>query len=365
MINFRQPHTLRHQIDWHNFPAVVIESDDWGACEYAPSHDVWVGERRSVSSEKFQPYYNAKLESPEEMERFSNLLLNFSGSDGSPPIVTGFICLANPDFEKIEASDFREYHDIFVDKGFPAAWNGAGVVESWRRAISRGVFAPEFHSRFHHSNAHNWLKQLRENPGGVARERFARGIYCQDQHDPEYGGMKPMEMAGWLAPAAAAFERTFGFKATAGVTSDATALTEILWAAHGIRTFCLRNFSIPGGTPITYHTKPWNNQDANTPMGAWNAETDVIYLNRNIFFEPGFNPDYSFDLTMKHVRAVWERNEPVVISTHRLNYVNWDEEVAARGFCELRRLLEALSEVPRIQFISTREAARIYREGRS
>lgn len=364
MIHFREPHALRHQIDWRDFPAVVIESDDWGACEYAPTREIWVDEQRVTASGKFPPFHNGKLESPEEMERFSDLLSGFSDSNGSPAVVTGFICLANPDFEKIKASGFREYHDLFVDEGFPCPWKGGGLVEAWRRAISKGVFAPEFHSRFHHSNARNWMKQLRENSGGVARTRFAKGIYCQDPHDPEYGGMRPMEMEGWIGPAVAAFERTFGFKAAAGVTSDATPLTEILWAAHGIRTFCLRNFSIPGATPLTYHTKPWNNQDPDTPMGAWNSETDVIYMSRNVFFEPAFDLDYSFDRTMRHVRAIRERNEPIVISTHRLNYVNWDEEITERGFREFRRLLEALSEMPGVRFLSTREAAGIYREGR-
>lgn len=361
MIHFRESHSLQRQVDWRNFPTVVIESDDWGACEYAPNRDVWEQERCSISAEKFQPFQNGKLESPEEMERFASLLQSFLGKDGVPATVTGFVCLANPNFEKIEASGFQEYHDIFVNEGFPAGWNGAGVVEAWRRAMAKGVFVPEYHTRLHHLNANVWLKLLREN--SVIRNRFAKGIYCPDEHIPEYQGMRPMEMKEWIAPAVDAFEKTFGFCAEAAVSSDATALTEILWAAHGLRIFCLRNFSIPGAPPITYHTKQWNNQDPATPQGAWNPETDVIYTNRNIFFEPAFDPDYSFDTILGQVEEVWARNEPAVISTHRINYSNWDESIAERGLGELQRLLEALAETPNIEFMSTREMAQIYRTG--
>ncbi|HWL53199.1 MAG TPA: hypothetical protein VNQ90_12245 [Chthoniobacteraceae bacterium] len=358
-------HPLRHCLDWQHEPAVVFESDDWGACEHAPSAGEWKRQLAATPPAAWPPYFNAKLESPAEMERLADLLDSVRDAQGRPARFTAFTCLANPDFDKISTSGFTEYYDRFVDEGFPAPWQGEGVVTAWRGAMKRGVWAPEFHTRFHHTHGGDWLALLRDpgETGQTARNRFAARIYSQDRHYPEYRAMSREEIAAWVRPAVAAFERLFGFRPDAGVTSDATAEVEAVWAECGIRTFCLRNFAIPGAAPLVYHTKPWNNQDPATPMGAWNAGTDVIYLSRNIFFEPGFDPAYSFETIMDHVRQVWARNEPAVFSTHRLNYVNYRPEVAEQGLRELRRVLKRLAEVPRIRFLTTREVAALYRHG--
>ncbi len=355
-------HSLRHSLDWKNHPTVVFESDDWGACEHAPTPCEWERQRAATPPEALRPYHNAKLETPAEVARLADLLAAHRDAEGRPTQFTAFTCMANPDFEAIAANGFTQYIDRFVDEGFPPPWPGEGVVAAWRQAMERGVWAPEFHTRFHHTHGGDWLALLRE-PGSVARARFEAAIYNQERHYPEYRAMSPAEIDAWVAPAIAAFERTFGIAPSAGVTSDATAEVEAAWAAHGVRTFCLRNFSIPGDAPIIYHTKPWNNQDATTPMGAWNPETDVIYLARNIFFEPAFDPAYSFDTLLDHVRQVWARNEPAIFSTHRLNFVNYDEALAQRGLRELERMLAVLTQEPRLRFMSTREVAARYRHG--
>ena len=216
-------------------------------------------------------------------------------------------------------------------------------------------------------NSGEWLKLVQEDSvlGAEAKKRFAQKIYYQNSHYPEYTGMTPEETQQWLEPALATFQRLFGTAPTAGVTSDATPLTEILWAANGIKTFCLRNFSIPGAEPLVYLTKPWNNQDSSTPMGAWNPETDVVYLSRNIFFEPAFDPHYSFEKIVADIEAVWARNEPAILSTHRLNYISWNADFTRRGFTEMERLLAWLAQQGNTRFLTTAEASDIYRTGKS
>lgn len=358
-------HSLRHSLDWKSHPAVVFESDDWGACEYAPTRQEWERQKALTPTGEWQPYFDGRLESPDDMERLGAVLESVRDSRGHPAVFTAFTCLANPDFAKIAAGGGKNYHDLMVDEGFPSPWPGRDVVASWQKAVACGIWEPEFHARFHHTHAADWLALLRDpSPeGDRARGRFSRQIYCQDRHFPEYRAMTRAEIVSWISPAIEAFRRIFGRLPEAGVTSDATAEVEAVWAEHGMRIFCLRNFSIPGAPPIIYHTKPWNNQDASTPMGAWNPQTDVIYLSRNIFFEPAHDPEYSFDRTMDHIRQVWARNEPAVISTHRINYVHYRPEKEECGLRELRRVLEALVETPGIQFLSTREVAARYRHG--
>lgn len=365
MISFREKYAPRVQPDWRSFRAVALECDDWGACEYAPSQEAWRQTVAETPPETLRPSQSGKLESSGDIERLGAVLEKHPGKDGLPLTVTAFFCLANPDYEKITAT--RQYRDIPIDQGFPHGWEEDSLPKAWSEAAGKGWFAPEFHTRFHHMNAADWLKLLREDSqaGAEARKRFDRSIYYQNTHYPEYAGLTPEQTQQWLAPALATFRRLFSKTPTAGVTSDATPLTEIIWAANGIKTFCLRNFSIPGAQPLVYHTKPWNNQDISTPMGAWNPETDVVYLSRNVFFEPGFDPEYSFEKIIADIEAVWQRNEPAVLSSHRLNYAAWDERITGRGLAELERLLARLAKRGNVNFLTTAEVAAIYREGRS
>lgn len=365
MIDFKETFEPKHNVNWRAFPTLVIESDDWGACEYAPTREIWETMKASIPADSFPSIGNSKLESAEEINALCSLLERFPGSDGIPATLTAFICLANPDYQKIRESNFEHYFDIPIDQGFPPAWGGENVMKTWLEWIARGIVSPEFHTRLHHTHPTRWLSLLRENSpeGEEARRRFDQEIYWRGKHDPEYADMSPFMMNEWFVPALKTFQRLFGSLPNAAITSDATPLTEIIWAANGIQSFCLRNFSIPGGEPIVYHTKPWNNQDPSTPMGAWNPQTDMVYLNRNIFFEPAFDPDYSFEKTIEHIHAVWERNEPAVVSSHRLNYANWNSEIAERGFTELERLLKEVSRTKNVRFFSTREIADVYRHG--
>ncbi len=365
MIDFKQPFEPLKNVDWRRSPTLVIESDDWGACEYAPTRELWEGIIAATPPESLRAAFHSKLESPEEIDALGHLLLRFSGSDGIPATLTAFFCLANPDYRKIREGGFNSYIDLPIDHGFPPAWNGEGVMERWLDWMAKGVVVPEFHTRLHHTHPIHWLDLLRGTgrEGVAAMARFEQEIYWQGRHDPEYAGMSPRAMNQWIAPALATFERLFGSLPDAAVTSDATPLTEVIWAANGIRTFCLRNFSIPGAEPIVYPTKPWNNQDPSTPMGAWNPETDMVYLSRNIFFEPGIDPSYSFERTVEDLHAVWERNEPAIVSTHRLNYASWKPEIKERGLCELERLLSEVSRIENIRFLSTREVGQVYRNG--
>ncbi len=364
MISFRESYAPPARVDWRGLRAVVFESDDWGACEYAPTRELWCQTVAETPPERLRPVQSARLECAADLKRLGDLLARHPGADGRPPVFTAFFCLANPDFSKIAATG--EYHDLAIDTAFPQGWEQPGLPEAWREAARNGWLAPEFHTRFHHMNPAGWLSLLREESeaGREARLRFERAIYYQNQHLPEYAGLSPERMQQWLLPALETFRRLFGHGPGAGVTSDATPLTEVLWAANGIRTFCLRSFSIPGAEPIVYHTKPWNNQHAATPMGGWNPETDVIYLSRNIFFEPGFDPDYSFAKTMRDIEAVWARNEPAILSTHRLNYVAWDEGLPRRGFAALGQLLETLSRRGDVHFLTTAQVAALYRTGK-
>ena len=76
----------RFEIDLERFPAVVFESDDWGAAEYTPSEDL----RDVISQILPGRSVNPKLESPAELQALYSILEKHRGADGLNPVFTAF-----------------------------------------------------------------------------------------------------------------------------------------------------------------------------------------------------------------------------------------------------------------------------------
>lgn len=354
------PESVRFQPDWSHYPAVVVESDDWGACETASTHAQW---RKLQSAELLRdsPFAAATLEYANTMNRLQSLLQAYRGPDGQSAVITAFACLANPDYNKIEKGGFQHYHDIPIDRGFPSKWRRPGLASAWASAMHAGVFHPEFHTRLHHTHPGVWLQHLRDGDKR-ARALFKQQVYVQGSHIPEYQGMNPACQHRWVEQAVETFIRWTGYRPSAGVTSDATPVTEIIWRAHGIRTFCLRNFRNERGEVIVYPSKPWNNQNPYTPMGGWNPQSDTVYLRRNVDFECGWKvPETA--AVVDQIKRQWDSNEPAVLNMHRVNLVCFNKSLQERGWQNFEALLQAMQSMGNVRFLTSSEAGDIYRQG--
>ena len=127
----------RFVLDVERFPAVVIESDDWGAAEVVPRSELCETVSKLTPS---GPVY-CKLESAEELNALYQVLEKHQGKDGLPPVVTAFTSVANPDFDKIRANGFTRYEDIAIDEGFPPGWDGSKLIETYRSGMERGILS--------------------------------------------------------------------------------------------------------------------------------------------------------------------------------------------------------------------------------
>lgn len=353
----------RAAIDWDKYRAVVFESDDWGACEYARNAPD-AAAVQELFDEK-SAYGGSTLETPDDLEWLYQTLEAARGCDGQKAVFTAFMPMGNPDFAAIAASDFRDYHDIGLDEGFPPGWERGDLIGKWREGVARGVFAPEFHAGLHHTSPLLWLELLRgDGPDSqTARALFERHCYAQRVHLPEYHGLNAKTQHAWVGRAIARFERLFGFAPRAGVTSDALPMTEIIWSVNGLEIFCLKNCRTNDGETVVYGTKPWNSQDAACPMGAYNRRLDLVYLNRNLHLD-NLTPRDG-DEVAAVVESCWRRNEPVIVNTHRAGYVNFDAARAVAGRELLAELLAWLSAQERVRFLTTAEVGGLYRDGYS
>lgn len=349
---------LKHSIDFNRFKAVIFESDDWGACEFSKDIHTMNDVAKIISSSSFAAN---TLEKSQDLERLYKTLEKFSGCDGIPANFTAFMCVGNPDYKAIAEAKYSKYYDVGADTGFPCGWGREGLQDKWRQGVKRGVFHPEFHANLHHSNPKLWLKKLNEDsPAGEHyRSLFKLQSYMNSEHLPEYEDMNLREQNKWVKTGISRFENIFGFTPSCGVTSDATPLTEIVWASHGIRVVCLKNSRINCGVVVAYDTKPWNNQNIYTPMGAYNDLYDVVYLTRNVYFESEEAQE-----VLPVINNRWKTfNEPAVICTHRCQYVSLDSGVTERGFKKLENLLSALTSQKGVRFLNSKELGELYYRG--
>ncbi len=89
---------------------VVIESDDWGSIRM-PSKDTYYSLLK-LGIPVNKCHYNRfdSLATEEDLTALFDVLTRHKDHKGNYPVFTANCVVANPDFEKIKASDFKEYH---------------------------------------------------------------------------------------------------------------------------------------------------------------------------------------------------------------------------------------------------------------
>ena len=356
----------RFELDVERFPAVVIETDDWGAAEVVPSEDLC----ETVS--KFTPSgpVFCKLESAAELEAVYKVLEKHQGRDGQHPVMTAFTSVGNPDFAKIRANNFTRYEDVAIDEGFPPGWDGSGLIESYRDGIRRGVWYPEYHANLHHTSPVLWFKLLQEDSpqGENARRLFDLNCYSQVSHLPEYTGYSVDEMRQTIELGFSRFERIFGYRPKAAVTSDAFPETVKLWAEAGARAACLVNFRDNDGTVVYYKTKPWNFQDPGARCGDYDIEKDIIYLTRNVWFDlagmeyvKGVPAEEAYEVTLNNFTKY---RDPAVVQMHRINFSAYPASSIPPRLEALDKYLEMLKK-HNVYYLTSGELADLYYQGYS
>ncbi len=79
--------------------------------------------------------------------------------------------MGNPDFDKIRASNFTEFHYEKFTETFKKYPNHANNLNLWQQGKSNGIFQPQFHGR-EHLNYKRWLR--------VLQQQNEAALYCFD-----------------------------------------------------------------------------------------------------------------------------------------------------------------------------------------
>ena len=334
----------RVSLDWARLRAVVIESDDWGLCAWAPDREAWdaLAATPAFRSPAGLRYGGSTLESAADVKALASLLLEHRGGDGAAPVWQANTVMANPDYERLAGEEASPATLPLVElPETPGRWARPGLWDEVRRAVDAGVWWIELHG-LHHRPESAWLSALAR---GEADARLALAhqspVCAAVEASGEYDPAEPGETRRRnLVRALARFRALIGREPRSFCPPDYR-WDESLEAEaerHGLTTFQGKAEQAAG--PFPRLRRLWIGRRFPHARGA------RFYLPPRIAFEPCGPGERrgaaAVQATLGAVRAAWKRSRPAVISTHRLNYAHLDPAWSRMGRDALRQLLGAL-----------------------
>jgi hypothetical protein len=339
---------------------LVIESDDWGSIR-TPSNKVreilvdknipmLIGESKRFSN-------NDTLANAEDFNALFDTLSKFEDIKGVCPVFTAVSVVANPDFEKIEESNFKYYfYEPFTTT--LEKYNHQGAFKMWQEGVISKLFVPQFHGR-EHLNVMLWMRQLQANDPktlaafnlqcwGFLNKNKINKISYQAAFDPEMQSDITYQESV-IKEGLELFENIHGYKADFFVPPNGpfNNSLEVTAAKHGIKYMSASKLQSEPQAAGQYKKHfHW--------LGQKN-KNQQYYITRNCFFEPSNTSKDWVASCLLDIENAFKWKKPAVISSHRLNYIGGlNEKNRASGLKDLNRLLSEIQKRwPDVEFMTS------------
>ncbi|WP_051221946.1 hypothetical protein [Neptunomonas japonica] len=340
---------------------LVIESDDWGAIRTS-SKEAY--DRLSILGyDMTSSCYNLdSLETNEDLEALYNVLNKYKDINNRPVCFTANIVTANPDFQIIKDSGYKNYGYESVINTCLNTSGSENVVELWKQGFNENVFFPQLHCR-EHLRFWEWMDKLSNNcdetlttfhlgmcglPVSTSKNKtsFFRTPYIKE----DYLKKKSLSSAALIKPAFEIFERIFGFRPSSVVAPNVgwTSETESIWEECGIKFIQGGKVQIIDNIESKKFLYHYLGQSNNKGM---------LYLVRNCTFEPAKGIKFNHEQAFFEVNKAFNNDQPAIVSTHRVNYVGKIKpENRDHSLKELEMFLSSIvNKWPDVEFITSCE----------
>ncbi len=325
-------------------PIVVFESDDYGLWNAPEDVDL------SIPGKELNEWSKDKLESVDELENLFQTLLAFKNKFSRTPFFTANFVVSNPDFEATIASDYTNFTLKNIDKAFPE------TMIKWKEGMSKQLFYPQYHAKLHY-NLHRYKNQLLSDE--ASRDLFvqqinggeenykATGTLLQSEYQDFTTGERNESLTYWVSGGLAVFNKLFGYESTSAISPNYVIHPNDIekLSAAGIKY-------LQAGNKVIFKDEQNRYAYHNYCLGK-RFKNNVIALSRTVKFEPARSKEYWQLASVKNrIEKLFHQNIPVVIDTHRINYVG---SYAAKGLSELKKLLTYFTAVDGLIFLSSNE----------
>lgn len=340
---------------------VVIECDDYGGIRMPSLQAFKQMQSAGVAIEESRYNLLDTLEDKEDLAALFETLSSVKGADGLPAVMSPFVNVANPDFEKIRSSDYKEYFYEPFPQTLHKYGHNNGVMTVWKQGIEAGIFTPEFHGR-EHVSVQPWMEKLR---AGNPQLRFAAGYGFVAVSNiggiPPYAGefrpefyftddrQKPF-LHNAIVEGVKLFEQLFGYTPSAFMPSNSVFhpdFEETVFQTGVPFLVVAHKNPTPGKNGVLTYTNFTFRQKL--------KKGKLNFYIRNAAFEPTDEKYKSVNSTLQQIAAAFRWNKPAIISSHRVNFAGGlIKDNRDKGLKELKNLLKQIVQRwPDVEFKST------------
>jgi len=344
---------------------VIIESDDWGAIRM-PSLEVYNElVKKNIAVDKLHIDKYDALETEEDLKALFDTLQRFTDQKGNAAVLTVYHVVANPNFEKIEASGRKEYHYETILETYKRFPHTQQVPNLIKEGMDKGIYVPQSHGR-EHVHVKRYMEAINSDSekekiafqynaiisskSTICDKPFKKNYFAgQDYSDEtEFSDIEKITDEGLDI-----FENIFGFKSLSFTPQGS------FWGDHILKTIVDKGVTLIGGSQ--YHPVP-NEKHKFINNKIWGEKNKLgqIHWRRNCMFEPSRNQNFAWvDKCMAEMEIAFRWGKPAVISAHRENFIgSIFEENREESLDKLSTLLRRVQKKwPDVQFISTQQLA--------
>lgn len=350
-------------VDWQKHKVIVIKSDDWGTCETCPTRESFC---ELVQTHPFMkdpgyktpngmsPFALATLESPTDMETLFQSLLKYRGGDNRPAVFTPLYMGGCPDFEAIKKNNFSSFVFLGIDRGVPSMWERGDSIAKARQGMKLGIWYPELELTLHHFNPEPWLELLRQGDD-LCQRCFSHQVFRTYRSYPESLKVAEPTVEDFdkeLKAGVEAFRGCFGYYPhTWGGEALDDGREESLRRNH-IQVVLAAGEKDNRGDKYDYE---WvygdfllRKEGLNTKViGNYDEGSGLHYLAGNCRIEPyGYAENFwaGWIRAYEAIEKRFDENEPVVMTTHKINYVSFSHRDVEVNLAQLEKLLSKVQE---------------------
>jgi len=366
-IKKRLSENLSNIIGWRTIRKyVVIESDDWGSVRM-PSKKVFDDMLKANIRVDKCPFCSFdSLASEDDLSELFEVLKSVSDMNGNHPVFTANTVVANPDFEKIYNTGFKEYHyEPFTEtlKRYPDHKNSLLI---WKQGLDAGLFHPQLHGR-EHLHVNRWMRALSEgsyeinlafnnNFYGISTNLFSEGkksfLAAFDADSEEDIIMH----ATIINEGVRLFNTIFGYYPRTFTAPN------YIWPRHLEGYLHKHNINIIQGSKIQLEPDLHTGYIRKRHFTGQKNPNSQIYTVRNCLFEPSLSRSTDWlTACLRQIQTAFFWSKPSIIGTHRVNYIgSIVEENRTNNMILLSQLLrQIVKRWPDVEFISSSDLCNI------
>jgi hypothetical protein len=349
-----------------NRKIVVFSVDDYGNVRL---NSKVAREKLDASGLKVFSNFDAfdALETKEDLLALYEVLTSVKDSNGKAAIFTPFALPCNINFEKMEETN----HECYIYETLPETFQKLSAIQPkaydgtwdiWKEGIKSGLMVPQFHGREHLN-----LKIFNEKLKNRDIELLA------NLKNRSYSSISNSGYATISYTAAFEFDNLEENETFESIIDQGLKHFETVYGYKSV------HFNPPGGrehplihkylkkngikyldTPFLKHEHQGNGKFKKVlNWTGKNNEDGMMYVVRNVVFEPTFNATDWVGLALNQIETAFFWKKPAIISSHRVNFCGHiDPKNRDKGLNDLKLLLkEIVTRWPEVEFMSADELA--------